>query len=98
MQNPALRYASIDALAERPSPGVAGHVLEQAFTDSSSEVRKRAMEKLIDVDKQGTRGLRLLLAGLRDEDSTGYARTPPRSSTCESAGPAAWLINAPCRR
>ncbi len=42
-------------------------MIEQAFRDSDSEVRKRAMEILPNVDTK--RGLHLLLAGLRDEDS-----------------------------
>ena len=66
--SPGLRYASIDALADDPTPAAVDAV-EQAFTDNASEVRKRAMETLIDADKGGTRGLRLLLAAVRDEDT-----------------------------
>jgi peroxiredoxin len=66
--SPGLRYASIDALADNPTPA-AVDAIEQAFTDNASEVRKRAMETLIDADKGGTRGLRVLLAAVRDEDT-----------------------------
>ena len=66
--SPALRYASIDILAEQPSAQAAARI-EQDFTDPASEVRKRAMEKLIDLPGSEERGFRLLLAGLRDEDT-----------------------------
>jgi peroxiredoxin len=63
--SPGLRYAAVDALGdERDS--VAAEAIERAFTDSSSVVRQRALEVLPDVN--ASRGLRLLLAGLRDED------------------------------
>ena len=62
----AIRFAAMDALAKLHSPAAAT-AMEQAFTDSSSEVRKRVVENLIQTDKP--RGLRILLAGLRDEDS-----------------------------
>ena len=61
-----MRYAAMDELAKLRSPAAA-QAMEQAFTDSDSEVRKRAMENLIQADKP--RGLRLLLAGLHDGDS-----------------------------
>jgi peroxiredoxin len=64
--NPGLRYAAVDALGDQRGPEVAA-ALERAFTDSSSMARQRAMEVLPRVDRE--RGLRLLLAGLRDEDS-----------------------------
>lgn len=64
--NPAIRYAAVDSLMKLRSPA-AVNAVEQAFTDSNSEVRKRALEDLIGMDKP--RGLRLLLAGLRDEDT-----------------------------
>ena len=67
-ESPALRYASIDTLAAQPSPQ-ALDAIERGFTDPASEVRKRAMEKLIDVPGGAERGFRLLLAGLRDEDT-----------------------------
>lgn len=66
--SPGLRYASIDALADAPT-SAAVDAIEQAFSDNASEVRKRAMETFIDADKGGTRGLRLLLAAARDEDT-----------------------------
>lgn len=67
-ESPALRYASIDTLAAQPSPQSLD-AIERGFTDPASEVRKRAMEKLIDVPGGKERGFRLLLAGLRDEDT-----------------------------
>ncbi len=67
-ESPALRYASIDILAAQPSPQTLD-AIERGFTDPASEVRKRAMEKLIDVPGGSERGFRLLLAGLRDEDT-----------------------------
>lgn len=63
--SPGLRYAAIDALGDRRGPEAAD-ALERAFKDSSSAVRQRAMEVLPKVDRE--RGLRLLLAGLADED------------------------------
>ena len=66
--SPALRYASIDILAEQPSPQVMTRI-EEDFTDPASEVRKRAMEKLIDLPGAQERGFRLLLTGLRDDDT-----------------------------
>ncbi len=67
-ESPALRYATIDTLAAQPSPASLD-AIERGFTDPASEVRKRAMEKLIDVPGGEERGFRLLLAGLRDEDT-----------------------------
>lgn len=63
--NYGLRYAAVDILGSDHMAGSAD-TLEHAFQDSSSEVRKRALETLYTVDK--ARGRRLLLAGLRDED------------------------------
>lgn len=62
---PGLRYAAIDALGARPEPSAAD-AAERAFSDSASTVRQRALEALPKMDK--TRGLILLLTGLRDED------------------------------
>lgn len=64
-ESPGLRYAAVDALGRERAPEVAD-ALEKAFLDSASLVRQRALETLPFVDKE--RGLRLLLAGLRDED------------------------------
>ena len=64
--NAALRYAAIDPLGEYHNQGAAD-AIEHAYTDSASEVRKRSMEVLQKVDKE--RGFRLLVAGLKDEDT-----------------------------
>jgi peroxiredoxin len=64
--NPGLRYAAVDALAATHQPEVAEDI-ERAFMDSASIVRQRALETLPQADPK--RGLRLLLAGLRDEDT-----------------------------
>lgn len=64
--NPGLRYAATDALGDLHNPAVAAD-LEHAFADSASTVRQRAMEALPHVDQE--RGLRLLLAGMHDEDT-----------------------------
>ena len=64
--NPGTRYAAVDALGAGKGPAAADAV-EAAFTDSSAEVRERAMEVLPGLDRE--RGLRLLLRGLRDEDT-----------------------------
>lgn len=63
---PGLRYAAIDALGARLEPSAADAV-GRAFSDSASPVRQRALEALPKMDK--TRGLILLLTGLRDEDA-----------------------------
>jgi len=63
--HPGTRYAAVDALGSEHSP--AADAVERAFTDSSAEVRERAMEVLPRLDHE--RGLRLLLRGLRDEDT-----------------------------
>ncbi len=63
--SPSLRYAAVDTLGSYRSPAVAD-ALERAFQDSSSVVRQRAMEVLPNVDQD--RGLRTLLAGLKDDD------------------------------
>jgi peroxiredoxin len=64
--SPSLRYAAVDALGNEQSPA-AVEAVERAFQDSSSMVRQRAMEVLPNLDRE--RGLRIQLAGLRDEDS-----------------------------
>jgi cytochrome c biogenesis protein CcmG/thiol:disulfide interchange protein DsbE len=64
--NPGLRYAAVDALGATHRPEVADDI-ERAFMDSASLARQRALETLPQVDPK--RGLRLLLAGLRDEDT-----------------------------
>ncbi|HZO90972.1 MAG TPA: redoxin domain-containing protein [Chthonomonadaceae bacterium] len=64
--SPGLRYAAVDALGEEHGPAAA-EAIERAFTDSSSVVRQRALEVLPKVDPE--RGFRMLLSGLRDEDS-----------------------------
>jgi len=64
--HPGLRYAAVDALGEYHS-AEAADAIEQAFGDSASTVRQRAIETLHVVDRD--RGLRLLLRGLRDEDT-----------------------------
>ena len=62
---PGLRQAAIEHLAERHDPATAD-VFEKAFTDSSSIVRQRAVENLMDISPE--RGLRLIAAGLKDSD------------------------------
>lgn len=64
--SPGLRYAAVDALGGEHTTAAAD-AIEHAFADSSAEVRERALETLPNVDP--LRGLRLLAAGLRDEDS-----------------------------
>jgi peroxiredoxin len=64
--SPGLRYASVDALGLFHTPDAAD-AIEAAYRDSASIVRQRAEETLHVVDHQ--RGLLLLLAALRDEDS-----------------------------
>lgn len=63
---PGLRYAVIDELGNRKSPETAP-IVEQAFGDEDSEVRKRALEVLPTLDQK--RGVKMLLAGLQDEDT-----------------------------
>ena len=63
--SPGLRYAAVDALGSESGPDAAA-AIEHAFLDSSSMVRQRAMEVLPNVDRDA--GLRMLLAGLRDDD------------------------------
>ena len=63
----SLRYAAIDRLGEQHVAPRVADILENAYTDSSSIVRQRAMETLPEADQK--RGLHLLLAGLRDEDT-----------------------------
>lgn len=65
-ESPGLRYAAVDALGNEKGTEAAD-ALERAFADSASVVRQRALEVLPDVDRE--RGLRLLLAALRDEDT-----------------------------
>jgi len=65
-KSPGLRYAAVDALGNEQGTAAA-KALEQAFADSASHVRQRALEVLPNVDSE--RGLRLLLAALRDEDT-----------------------------
>lgn len=67
-ESQALRYIATDRLAKDLAPD-ALDLVEQEFNDDYSEARKRAMEVLIDMPNGTERGLRLLLAGLRDEDS-----------------------------
>jgi len=64
--SPGMRYAAVDLLGERKEPEAAD-ALENAFRDNASQVRQRAVETLPKVD--AARGLRLLLAGLGDEDT-----------------------------
>ena len=64
--NPGTRYAAVDALGAEKDPAAAD-AMEAAFVDSSAEVRERAMGALPGMDRE--RGLRLLLRGLRDEDT-----------------------------
>lgn len=66
-ESAGLRFASIDLLVETGSPA-ALDVVEQDFKDNASEVRKRALETLIDMKQGEERGLRLLLAAARDDD------------------------------
>lgn len=61
-----LRYAAIDALRGRSGPGVLG-ALEHGLQDSDAEVRKRALEVLVQNDP-GV-GIPDMLAALHDEDS-----------------------------
>ena len=63
--NPGTRYAAVDALGKEKGADVAD-ALEQAYQDSASIVRQRAMEVLPGIDRD--RGLHLQLAALRDED------------------------------
>ncbi len=63
--NPGVRYAAVDAMGDSGDPTTANDI-ENAFSDSASIVRQRALESLHKVDKE--RGQRLLLIGLRDED------------------------------
>lgn len=64
--SPGTRYAAVDLLGERKEPRAAD-ALENAFRDNASPVRQRVVEALPKVD--AARGLRLLLAGLNDEDT-----------------------------
>src|SRR5579871_3929550 len=64
--NPGLRYAAVDSLSKERGAAVTA-TLVKAFQDSASVVRIRAMEVLPEVDKE--QGLRLLLAGLSDQDT-----------------------------
>ena len=85
-----LRYAAVDALSQYPSPATAS-ALELAFQDSASIVRQRAVETLHTVDRD--RGLVLLLAGLRDEDtwvreSAAIQLTMRQPSNLGAPGPA----------
>jgi len=68
VQDPSLglRYAAVDALGQEHTTAAAD-AIENAFADSSAAVRERAMEALPNIAPE--RGLRLLAAGLRDEDS-----------------------------
>jgi len=63
---PAARFASVDALGDLKGDRAAD-ALERAYLDNSSIVRQRALERLHLLDRR--RGVRLLLAGLRDDDS-----------------------------
>ena len=63
--SPGLRYAAIDRLAGQKNPANAD-ALERAYTDSASLVRQQVLESLSNADSE--RGLRLLMAGLHDED------------------------------
>lgn len=62
---PGLRQAAIEHIAERHDPATAD-VFEKAFMDSSSIVRQRAVENLMDISPE--RGLRVIAAGLKDSD------------------------------
>jgi thiol-disulfide isomerase/thioredoxin len=66
--SPGLRYASIDALSALGAEHgrAVADALYKAFCDSSSLVRERTLEVLPDIDRE--RGLRLLLAAIRDDD------------------------------
>lgn len=64
--SPGLRAAAVDALSHAPTPE-ALDAIEKALADSSSLVRVRALEVLWPVAPE--RGLRLLLAGVHDEDT-----------------------------
>lgn len=64
--SPGLRAAAVDSLRQEPTPE-ALDAIEKALTDSSSLVRIRAVEVLWPVAPE--RGLRLLLAGVHDEDT-----------------------------
>jgi peroxiredoxin len=64
--NPGMRYAAVDALGNERG-AEAANAIERAFRDSASLARQRAVEVLPQVDRE--RGLRLLLAALRDEDA-----------------------------
>jgi len=63
---PALRYAALDQLSNRPSRQVAD-LLEQAFLDSDSKVRELAIQQLVGIDPK--RGRHLLLCALHDDDT-----------------------------
>ncbi len=65
-RSPGLRYAAIDSLSTYQTPEAAA-AIENAFQDSASLVRQRAVETLHVVDHE--RGLMLLVAAMRDEDS-----------------------------
>jgi len=62
---PGMRYAAVDALGDQHGEQ-AEDAIERSFTDSSAQVRQRAMEVLQKLD--GQRGLKLLLQGAVDED------------------------------
>ena len=64
--NPGLRYAAIEALAGYKDPALAPE-FELAFQDSASIVRESALQGLQTIDPK--RGLKLAIAGLKDEDS-----------------------------
>ena len=64
--HPGLRYAAVDGLSQYHTPEAAA-AIESAFRDSASIVRQRAVETLHVIDRE--RGLLLLLAALRDEDT-----------------------------
>ncbi|MDW8105184.1 MAG: HEAT repeat domain-containing protein [Armatimonadota bacterium] len=63
--NPLVRQATVEAILDWKVTE-AYPLLEQAFTDNCSAVRRRVLESLWRADRE--RGIRLLLAALRDDD------------------------------
>ncbi|MEP6755669.1 MAG: redoxin domain-containing protein [Chthonomonadales bacterium] len=64
--SPGIRFAAVDSLAEFKNTAVAD-VVENAFKDSASTVRTRAVETLFTIDPE--RGFRLCIAAMQDEDT-----------------------------
>ena len=68
-QSASMRYAALDALDTEITPERNRDIeemLDHAYLDDASEVRKKAMELMIRVDRE--QGYRMQLQALRDED------------------------------